>query len=67
MAEDPDAPDSFVEKWLSESREDAGLETQMLDLISKHHDGNELEEAALLNALIEHADTQNPENDGATS
>ena len=64
MPEDTDEPASFVEKWLSERRENDELESQMLDLVDEHRDGSELEETALLNALIEHADTQAPENDG---
>ena len=65
MVEDTDVPVSFAETWLSESREEGELDGQMLDLIDEHSDGNELEETALLNALVEHADTQTPENDGS--
>lgn len=66
MAEDTDDSVSFVETWLSENREDDELDARMLDLVDEHRDGNELEETALLSALVEHADTQTPENDGST-
>ena len=53
----------FIDKWISENRENEELNSDILDIVDNHRNGDNLDDSSLLIALINYTDTQSSKED----